>query len=351
MNFTTWPKEAKALMDQNPGPVLVVDLTGKYKYSNVAFNEFLRKRNLDQSEFPLVLPPDYINIFRNCKEAEVSIPVTQMEYAEKAILWTTYFSEDMSEVIYQGVDITHLHRNEIALITAKEKAEEGEKLKTAFLDNMSHEIRTPLNSLLGFMNLLSEELMEILNEDQKFYFDLIHQNGDRLARTMEEILDISHFSSGTYELKLQPVDVSQIVMLRLEERRSDIEAKGLILTIDMPQQNLVVPTDEYCLERTVGHLIDNAIKYTESGHIAVGVKQKGDCIEILVEDSGPGMSDDMQRLIFVAFNQGTIGHSKKYQGIGLGLSLVRLYMDAIRATVDLESSLGKGSRFILCIPN
>ncbi|NQV48921.1 MAG: HAMP domain-containing histidine kinase [Candidatus Marinimicrobia bacterium] len=350
MNFNTWHDETKSFIDQNPGPILVVDLAGKSLFSNAAFADFLRAGNLDESEYALALPPDFVNIMLNCKAAEVTIPVTRMEYAEKAILWTAYFSKDMLEVIYQGVDITHLHRNEIALIAAKEKAEEGEKLKTAFLDNMSHEIRTPLNSLLGFMNLLSDELQEILTEDQKFYFDLIHQNGDRLARTMQEILDISHFSTGTYKVKLLPVDVIQIVKIQIEERVSDINAKGLRLKIDLPERELVVSSDEYCLTQSVAHLIDNAIKYTESGHIVVGVKLRGSTIDIFVEDSGPGMNDDMQRIIFVAFNQGTFGHSKKYQGIGLGLSLVRLYMDSIHATVDLDSRIGEGSRFKMSIP-
>ncbi|NQV30496.1 MAG: HAMP domain-containing histidine kinase [Candidatus Marinimicrobia bacterium] len=351
MNSTAQSKEAMTLIDQNPGPILVVDLAGKAKYSNIAFADFLRKGNLKEWEYALVLPPDYVNIFLNCKAAEVGIPVTRMEYRDNAILWTAYFSEDKQEIIYQGVDITHLHRNEIALTAAKERAEEGEKLKTAFLDNMSHEIRTPLNSLLGFMNLLSDELMESLSDDQKFYFELIHQNGDRLARTMQEILDISHFSSGTYDLKLQSVDVSQTIMTQIEERRSDIEAKGLGLTINLPEHAFVTSTDEYCVRQAVAHLIDNAIKYTESGHIYVGVKPIEGSIEILVEDTGPGMSDDMQRLIFVAFNQGTLGHSRRYQGIGLGLSLVRLYMDSIHATVDLDSSIGGGSRFKIRIPN
>ena len=339
-----------SILDLHPGPVIIVNLDGSLKYLNPACQHFLEKRELDISDYAQVLPPEYVDIFTNCKAAEVAIPATRIEYPERVILWTAFFGEDMTEVIYQGVDITRLHRNEIALRAAKEKAEEGEKLKAAFLDNMSHEIRTPLNSLLGFMGLLSDELKDNLNEDQSFYFDLIQQNGDRLARTMQEILDISHFGSGTYQVKKEKVDIAALVKDQMNEKLSQAEAKGLKVDIQITHDDMSVEIDQYCLKNTLAHLVDNAVKYTDEGHVLVAVAKADKHIEIRIEDSGPGMDDEMQRRIFVAFNQGTIGHSKQYQGIGLGLSLVRVYLDAIGATVDLDSSIGAGSRFKISIP-
>ena len=332
------------MMDHNPGPIVIVDLEGNLLYLNPATKAFLRKRQVEESSFADILPPNYLDILNNCKAAEVTIPATRIEYPERVILWTAFFTENKDTAVYHGVDITRLHRNEIALRAAKEKAEEGEKLKAAFLDNMSHEIRTPLNSLLGFMGLLSDELQDNLSADQTFYFDLIQQNGNRLARTMQEILDISHFSSGTYEVKNESIDIAEIVKLQSEEKVEEATAKNLQFNLDFPENELKATTDEYCLRQAVAHLIDNAIKYTDEGHITVAVSRIDANIEIRVDDTGPGMDDEMQRRIFVAFNQGTIGHSKQYQGIGLGLSLVRVYLDAIHATIDLDSSKN-GSRF------
>ena len=339
-----------SFMQHHPGPILIVDLQGDLRYLNPSSEKFLKKSGRDAAQFGEILPPDFLDIIHNCKAAEVGIPVTRMEYPERVLLWTAYFGETMEEVVYQGVDITRLHRNEIALRAAKEKAEEGEKLKAAFLDNMSHEIRTPLNSLLGFMGLLSEELEGSLNADQVFYFDLIQKNGDRLARTMQEILDISHFSTGTYEVKKESVDIVDILQLQIEAKTDEAEVKGLEVRQEIPDHQLFAHTDEYCLRQTLAHLIDNAIKYTDTGHILVKVSQAENSIQINIEDSGPGMDDEMQRRIFVAFNQGSLGHSKQYQGIGLGLSLVRVYLDTIGATVDLDSNLGEGSRFQIQIP-
>ncbi len=334
-----------SLVEHHPGPTLVVDLEGNLNYLNLACKSFLQKRGLEIEQFGEILPPDFLDIILNCKAAEVAIPVTRIEYPERVLLWTAFFGDSQEDVIYQAIDITRLHRNEVALRAAKDKAEEGEKLKAAFLDNMSHEIRTPLNSLLGFMGLLSDELKETLNEDQTFYFDLIQQNGDRLARTMQEILDISHFSSGTYEVKTETFDIVESVRNQINEKISEASSKGLEVKQQLPEEPMMVTTDEYCLRQTISHLIDNAVKYTEEGHILIAVASNDQHIELRIEDTGPGMDEEMQRRIFVAFNQGTIGHSKQYQGIGLGLSLVRVYLDTIGARVDLESSMGEGSRF------
>ncbi len=338
-------------LERNPSPIIIVDLTGSLIYLNQATQDFLGKLGLDESAFPDLLPPNFIDIFQNCKAAAVSIPSTRIEYADRVIIWSSFFSENMQEVMYQGMDITRLHRNELALRAAKEKAEEGEKLKAAFLDNMSHEIRTPLNSLLGFMGLLGDELEGNLSEDQHFYFELIQENGNRLARTMQEILDISHFSSGTYEVKMETIDVGALIKEHTDNTLDQAKAKGLQFLIDLPVQELLATTDPYCLNQTISHLLDNAVKYTLEGHVSVKLQKTDAGTEIRIEDSGPGMDDEMQRSIFMAFNQGSIGHSKQYQGIGLGLSLVRVYLDTIGATVDLDSVIGDGSRFKITIPN
>ena len=338
------------LVNSYPGPVIIVDLEGSLIHLNPAARSFLSLQDLSEHGFSKLLPPNYIEINLNCQAAEVTIPATRMEFSNAVILWTTFFSDDFSQVIYQGVNITRMHRNEIALLEAKEKAEEGEKLKAAFLDNMSHEIRTPLNSLLGFLNILSDELSHSLSEDQKFYFDLINQNGNRLERTMRELLDISHFSSGTYQGQQRSVDVGSLVKQIINERQADISDKGIKLALHFSENETFITTDDYCLTQAVTHLIDNAVKYTDAGQILVGVSNKAQQVEIRIEDTGSGMNDEMQRHIFVAFNQGTMGHTKQFQGIGLGLSLVRVYLDEIKATIDLDSEIGEGSRFKIWIP-
>mgnify|MGYP002725449503 CR=1 FL=1 len=338
-------------LDNNPNPTMIVDLKGGLLYKNLATSNLLQNLGIKEEDFTQLLPPGYLDILQNCQAAEVAIPATRLEYSNRVYIWSAFFSEDQEQAYYQGMNITRMHRNELALRTAKEKAEEGDKLKAAFLDNMSHEIRTPLNSLLGFIQLLKDELEETLREDQKFYFDLVIQNGGRLERTMREILDISHFSSGTYSVRKKLVDLTNIVQEIIDEHAQSIESKGLKLKLDIGEDVVNVMTDEYCLSQAITHLLNNAVKYTDEGEIFVGFEQSENSTVIKIEDTGPGMSDEAQRRIFVAFNQGTMGHSKKYQGIGLGLSLVRVYLDAVSVKIDLDSKLGEGSRFSISIPN
>jgi signal transduction histidine kinase len=340
----------QSFMDHNPSPVIGVDLEGDLIYINSAAKGLLESMDRTEAEFNEILPPNFAEINQNCKAAEIGIPVTRMEFPGKVILWTPFFTGDAYQVLYSGVDITRMHRNEVALIHAKEKAEEGERIKAAFLDNMSHEIRTPLNSLLGFMNILADELSTDLSENQQFYFKLIQENGFRLERTMREILDISHFGSGSYEISIEPVDVTSYLEILLQEYDEMIKSKGLRKVMQIPEEKVEIRTDKYCFYQAITHLIDNAVKYTKSGSLYITLTPEKEHLTLKISDTGEGMSEELQRQIFLPFSQGSIGHKKHYQGIGLGLSLVRAYLDAISAHINLESAPGRGSHYTLTIP-
>ena len=347
---TTHHDPYRSFLDHNPSPLIAVTLDGRLQTLNQAALKLLEAQDLEESEFAQVLPPNFVEIIQNCKDAEIGIPVTRMDFNHGSILWTPFFNEELDQVFYSGVDITRMQRNELALIQAKEKAEEGDRLKAAFLNNISHEIRTPLNSLLGFMNLLREELLVVLNEDQKVYFDLIQTNGFRLERTMREILDISHFSSGSYEVNLQEIDIAGLVWKIFSENEPALREKGLNADMQIPDEAILIHSDLYCLSQMITHLMDNAIKYTDIGVISISLKVMEDRVDFRLEDTGPGMDEFLQRHIFVPFSQGSMGYSKHYQGIGLGLALVRAYADTISATIDLDSEPGQGSRYQIIIP-
>lgn len=340
----------QSFLDNNPSPVIQVRIDGTLLYLNAAAREFLESQEWSEEEYINILPPNFSEINLNCKAAEIGLPITTMEFSTASILWTPFFNEVMDQVVYTGVDITRMRRNEIALIQAKEKAEEGERLKTAFLDNMSHEIRTPLNSLLGFMNLLNIELLDKLSKDQKFYFDMIQASGIRLERTMREILDISHFSSNTYEPKFNDFDLASLIHGIVQKNMPKITEKGLDTDIQVPDTPMMIHSDVYCLTEMITHLLENAIIYTAAGNIGIALISTDEWLEIHVDDTGVGMDEEQQRQIFVPFSQGSMGHSKQYQGLGLGLALVRSYCDAISARIDLVSEKGKGSHYTISIP-
>ena len=336
--------------DVNPDPIVQVDLDGELVYINAAAINLLGTDADPVADYKHLLPPDYIELNRNCQLAEIPIPASEMEIRRRTYQWRPFLVPAAGIIHYVGFDITNHVRAEDRLRQARDKAQAGEIAKAAFLDNMTHEIRTPLNSLLGFMRMLAEELVETLNDDQRMYFDLVQQNGNRLERTMREILDASLIAAGNLEIELETVDLRDMVTAAAERIVPEAEAKGLELHYDQPSDPVKARIDTYCFEQGLDHLLDNAVKYTDGGSVTLSLETAEKVVRLVVRDTGAGMSEAYQARIFTPFNQESFGHSKHFQGIGLGLTLVRGYLDAMGANIDLDSAEGKGSTFTISLP-
>ena len=234
------------------------------------------------------------------------------------------------------------------LVDAKNDAEKSNKLKTDFLAQMSHEIRTPVNTILSFSSLLKESLENQLTEDLQDSFKIIENGGTRLIRTIDLILNVSQLQSGN--LVLSPTKQDLITTLNdlvSEFKRSAIK-KGLDLSFCKKEESLIIFADQYTITQIFANLIHNAIKYTNEGSIKImASKDKDNKIVVEVSDTGVGMSEGFLTNIFDPFSQEETGYTRKFEGTGLGLTLVKKYCELNKAEIIVESKKSIGSTFVV----
>lgn len=239
----------------------------------------------------------------------------------------------------------------------QKKAEElalSTRYKSEFLANMSHELRTPLNSVLLLSRLLSENNQGNLNPEQIEYAQVIQSSGQGLLQLIDEILDLSKIESGKLELEYERVPVNDVVqnMRTLFQPMANEKNVGFTIQVDNDVPG-IIDTDKLRLEQILKNLISNALKFTHTGSIDLLVslsKEKESSIDFTVVDSGIGIPEDKQQLIFEAFQQADGSTKRKYGGTGLGLSISRQLARLLHGDIYLQSTPDKGSRFTLTIP-
>jgi PAS domain S-box-containing protein len=231
------------------------------------------------------------------------------------------------------------------LAAALVRAEAADRLKTAFLANMSHEIRTPLNVILGLSSFVAEHLAEAGDQSQDQYLDGIRRASRRLLATIHGVLDLSRIEANGFEIKPTPVDLAAIVRQQVDELEPLARDRGIGLVARIEAEP-VVPFDEHCLSQALMNLIDNAIKFTDHGTVSVRLAVGPDGSPVLeVEDTGVGIDEAYLPRLFEPFSQEDFGHTRRFEGSGLGLALVRRYLDMNNACISVRSRKGAGSTF------
>jgi len=238
------------------------------------------------------------------------------------------------------------------LILAKEKAEESDRLKSEFLAQMSHEIRTPLNIILSYNYLLKEELEENSTANYSAIFNSIDSSSKRLLRTIDLILHMSAIHTGKLTANFSNVDLQSILNRLIIEFRSAAESRSIKLIFNPLLINTNIKTDEHLITEIFQNLIDNAVKYTNEGRVEIKVyenERKQICVD--VSDTGIGIAKDFLPKLFQPFTQEETGYSRKYEGNGLGLALVKKYSDMIGSEIIVKSEKDKGSIFTVIFNN
>ena len=250
-----------------------------------------------------------------------------------------------NHIIEQVIDITERKRVEQELIFAKDKAEESDRLKSAFLAQMSHEIRTPLNVILTAMEIIGEEISSE-DEENKEILESVSSAGKRLQRTIDLILDISAVQSGNYNHDFVEYDLNKELKILIEEFKSVSTEKGLKISYENNASNSIVSADHYSITQVFQNLIDNALKYTLKGGVEVILEDlSDDKIQVRVKDTGIGISKEYLDKLFNAFSQEDVGQRREFDGNGLGLALVKNYVEVNKAEILVESVKDKGSIF------
>ena len=246
-------------------------------------------------------------------------------------------------------DISQLKKTEIELKKAKEKAEESDRLKSAFMANMSHEIRTPMNGILGFADLLKSP--ELSGESQKMYIEAINSSGKRMLDIINDLIDISRIEAGQIEIKKENVNIAGLLNELLLFFRPESENRGVELQSDVQLPvAFAVETDRTKLAQVITNLLKNALKFTQrTGSIELGCRI-GDVHKLVfhVKDTGMGIRKDLQDKIFERFRQGD--RADEHEGVGLGLAISKAYVEMLGGTIGIESEPGEGSIFSFTLP-
>jgi len=250
-----------------------------------------------------------------------------------------------------------LEKINIQLKDAKVKAEESDKLKTAFLSNMSHEIRTPMNAIIGFSELLKESDHSV--EDREDFLEIIIEKGNLLLNIINDIIDISKVEANEIKIENKNTDINEIIdelqasynHIREINKKDDIILEAVK---QFPTGSCWLLTDPLRLKQVLSNLIDNAIKFTHKGHVKFGYRmvqdQEKKKLYLFVEDTGIGVESKMQKIIFNRFRQIEDTHTREFGGTGLGLAISKKLVELMGGTLQINSIVGKGSTFSFEIP-
>ncbi len=254
-----------------------------------------------------------------------------------------------------SLDITQKKKTEYELINAKEKAEEANRLKTAFLANLSHEIRTPMNAIIGFSNLLLDD--EILHEEKVKLNNLINDNSQNLLKLIDDVIDISKIQSGDIQLNKTECYLNKLLLDLYVSFSIQIEndpKKDIHLSMHKGSRNkdFSIITDPIRLKQVLYNLIENAIKFTIKGFVEFGytIIEKENQIQFYVIDSGIGISNDKFDMIYDLFRQADESFTREYGGTGIGLTIARKIVDHLGGDIWVQSTPDQGTNIYFTLP-
>jgi signal transduction histidine kinase len=262
-----------------------------------------------------------------------------------------------------GRDITERKRSVEMLLKAKERAEESDRLKTAFLQNISHEIRTPMNAIVGFSGFLSDS--DLSKEKRDYYTDIIIQSSNQLLSIITDIVNIATIEAGQEKVLEKEMNLNSMFKLLQKQFFLKARKQNIALSIKtmLPDADASIITDGTKLTEILTNLIGNALKFTKQGSINLGyniiseqaveqglVPKQSQQLQFFVEDTGIGIPPELQEDIFKRFHQAELTANREFGGSGLGLSISKAYVELLGGKIWVDSEPCKGSIFYFTIP-
>jgi PAS domain S-box-containing protein len=357
-------KKMSTAVEQSPVSVVITDPLGHMEYVNPMFTQLtgysaeeVKGKNLRIFQSGLMVNSVYEDLWQTL----ISGNIWQGElYSKKKngdLFWEYAVISSIKNakgVITNFVavieDIMEQKQIHNELVTAKEKAEEADRLKSAFLATITHELRSPMNGILGFSELLKDP--ELSQQESSEYIDLIYQSGVRLLRLINELIDIARIEAGESVVQQVETNINQLMHDLAAFFRMTIHKKGLDLTCttSLPDSESSIYTDSTKLIQILTNLINNSLKFTFQGGIAIGYTLNNGIIEFSVKDTGIGIPVSMQEKIFDRFVQVDNPLTRYIEGSGLGLSIAKAYVIMLGGTIRVASVEGRGSTFFFTLP-
>jgi len=232
----------------------------------------------------------------------------------------------------------------------KQQLDDANKLKTTFLSNMSHELRTPLNSVIALSGVLNRRLANKIPHEEYSYLDVIERNGKHLLSLINDILDISRIEAGKEEIEIISFDAGVLLSEMKELIEPQASEKNIELRYVSLSDDLTVTSDLKKFRHIVQNVIGNAVKFTERGFVEIRVDKNEKFLNVVISDTGIGITENEIKHIFDEFRQADYSTSRRFGGTGLGLSIARKYAELLGGSISVKSTLGKGSVFTIQVP-
>jgi PAS domain S-box-containing protein len=354
----------RRLFDQSPLGAVIVGLDLRFQKINEAFCRMLgyREEDLAGRTFSEITVPETIERDRmlvgKLLANELEHFSVDKQYIRKdgSLVWARtsvrVIRDEAAKPLFLLPVIEDIEERKYAeeeLVRAKEKAEESDRLKTAFLNNISHEIRTPLNGLLGFSGCLLDR--DLAHDEQESYVEIIETCGKQLLSIIDDIVSIALIDAG--QARFKPVRTDLVVLIEnlYKQFLPMARQRGVLLVPDCRLEGHdFIRTDETKLVQILSNLLHNSLKFCREGTITLSCRVEDDSFCFAVSDTGIGISPDKQAVIFERFRQADETISQEFGGTGLGLSIAKAYTELLGGQIRVTSSPGKGARFSFELP-
>jgi len=351
-------------IEQSPTSIIITDARGTIEFVNNQFTEFMQYTLSDvEGKRPRIFNEGHTSkekfdeMWETLHSGKTWFGESEnrkkdgTRFIENAIISPLIkASGAISNYILIMEDITEKKKMLDDLIVAKEKAEESDRLKTAFLHNISHEIRTPMNAIIGFSGFLTDPDLSL--EKRMQFTDVIVQSSNQLLSIITDIISIATIEAGQEKIQDEEVNLNSLLRLLydqflLKARKQKIE---LEYKTTLSDEDSLIMIDDIKLNEILNNLIGNALKFTDHGRVGYRYDLKGEFLEFCVYDTGIGVAHEMQDEIFQRFRQVEYTSNRQFGGAGLGLSISKSYVELLGGKIWLKSELGKGSEFYFTIP-
>lgn len=357
-------KRAYQALEQSPVSIIITDIEGNILYCNpkvIMLSGYSPEELYGQNSRIFSSGETKKEVYQNMWETILSGKEWRGEFHNKmkdgtlyweSVLISPLFDSEGNIINFLAVkeDLTEWKKMVKEMEVTKMQAQESDRLKSAFLMNVTHEIRTPMNAILGFSDLLKTTGEG--DKDHQEFAEIIENSGHRLLNSLNELIEIAKIEAGQTEISNSVINLNEQIDSIYSFFKSEIKGKGLkfIFETHLPDKKAMILTDAKKLSFVLVHLINNAVRYSERGKIEVGYVEKGGYLEFFVKDNGPGISEEKRKIIFEKFRKSNDSALNTHQGMGLGLTISKAFVEMLKGRIWVESEKGKGAKFYFTIP-